>query len=283
MMRPTVCQDRGPELRTDRVPMPRTKSPTFTFCPTGPARARLRFVSTPYRLDGSNRPVPEMPATCAWASVGPAPCRIGKKCDRRRKTGPCFPVCVLCCRTHTVYFTVYPLGHVPHGRVAVAVVAPDGSQPLDDEGAVAPTAVPPVSVEDSLLEAAWEASHGRIWAREYEAADAQSQWLGSQRRHVDLAARLTGVALDVGQSAQIRRAESLGVDTLRLREGQALIRKRPGLRGHGEAVVHVLKAVLASSRSLVDRLLVAGHLAGLWGSPFRWFPNTRRLAALLGT
>jgi hypothetical protein len=138
-------------------------------------------------------------------------------------------------------------------------------------------------VEDSLLEAAWEAGHGRVWTREYEPADAQGKWLGSQRRHVELAARLTGVALEVGQSAQVLGAESLGVDTLRLREGQALVQKRPGLRAQGAAVVHVLKAVLGAGRSPVDHLLAAGHLAGLWGRPFRWFPDNKRLLALVGT
>lgn len=243
----------------------------------------MRFVSTPYRLDELNHPVPEMPTACAWASVGSAPCRIGKKCDRPRKTGPCFPVCVLHCWTHTVYFTVYPPGHVPHGRVPVAVVALDGSDPVDGDSAEAPAAAPPVSVEDSLLEAAWEAGHGSIWVREYEAANAQGKWQETQRRHVELAARLTGVAREVGPSAQVLLSESLGVDTLRLREGQALVRRRPGLRTRGSAVVHVLKAALGAGRSLVDRLLVAGYLAGLWGRPFRWFPNIKRLRALVGT
>jgi hypothetical protein len=165
----------------------------------------------------------------------------------------------------------------------VVVVALDGSDPVDGDSAKAPAAAPPVSVEDSLLDAAWEAGHGRIWSREYEEADAQGKWQGAQRRHVELAARLTGVALEANQSAQLLLSESLGVDTLRLREGQALVRKRPGLRAQGEAVVHVLKAVLDRGRSLVDRLLAAGHLAGVWGRPFRWFPKIKRLRALVGT
>jgi len=279
--KPTVLADRGPDVRTDRVPVSRTKLPTFTFCPTGPRRARLRFVSTPYRLDGSNRPVPEMPTTCAWASVGPAPCRIGKKCDRPRKTGPCHPLCVLRCRTHNVCFALYPPGHVPHGRQAVVTVSLDGREPVD--AADAGEGDPPAVVEGTFLEAAWEAGHGKIWTREYEPEDAQGKWLETQHRHVEQATRLAGVALEVGESAQVARAESLGVDALRLREGQALIRKCPNLRGQGQAVVHVLKAVLAAGRSVVDRLIIAGHLAGLWGRPFRWFANNKQLIALVGT
>lgn len=261
--------------------MSRTKSPTFTFYPTGPRRARLRFVSTRYQLDASNRPVPERPTTCAWASVGPAPCRIGKKCDRRRKTGPCHPVCVLRCRTHNVCFTLYPPGHVPHGRQPVVAVSLDGREAAGV--AEARDTDPPVTVEGTLLEAAWEAGHGRIWTREYESVDAQGKWLGTQLRHVEQATRLVGVALEVGESAQVARAESLGVDALRLREGQSMSQRRADLRGRGQAVVHVLKAVLAAGRSVVDRLIAAGHLAGLWGCPYRWFPNTKHLVALVGT
>ena len=219
--------------------------------------------------------------TCAWASAGPAPCRIGRKGYRLRKTGPCHPVCVLRCYTHSVYFTVYPPGHVPHGRQAVVVVALDGGALVG--GADDHDTGPPIAVEDTLMEAAWEAAHDRMWARESDSVDGQAKWLGTQRRHVGQVARLIGVALDVGESAQIFRAESLGVDTLRLREGQSMIRTSPGLRGQAQAVVHVLKDVLAAGQSIVDRLLVAGHLAGLWGRPFRWFPNSKQLIALVAT
>jgi hypothetical protein len=91
------------------------------------------------------------------------------------------------------------------------------------------------------------------------------------------------VALDVEESAQIVRAEALGVDALRLREGQSMIRQSPDIRTGGRAVVHVLKTVLAQGRSLIERLLVAGYLAGLWGRPFRWFPNLKQLVALVDT
>ena len=37
---------------------------------------------------------------------------------RERKTGPQIPVTVVQCRTHRRAFTIYPLGHVPYGRLA---------------------------------------------------------------------------------------------------------------------------------------------------------------------
>jgi hypothetical protein len=45
---------------------------------------------------------------------------------RERKAGPQIQVTVAQCRTHRRAFTLYPLGHVPYGRLAVAPVTPDG-------------------------------------------------------------------------------------------------------------------------------------------------------------
>jgi len=64
-------------------------------------------------------------AQCPW-SESAASCRIGKKGFRKRKTGPRFPVEVLRCSSHGQYFTVYPMGHVPYGRVCMAPVDPAG-------------------------------------------------------------------------------------------------------------------------------------------------------------
>jgi len=223
-----------------------------------------------------------MPTTCAWASEGAAPCAVGKKCDRRQKTGPCHPVCVLRCATHCVCFTVYPPGHVPHGRRAVINLALDGSDPDDGDADDADVSDTPGILDGTQLEPAWEAGHGKTWSREYELTVTEN-WFGTQWRQVERATHLTGVALDVEEPDQITRAEILSIDALRLREGQAMIRRSPGIRTRGLAVVHVLKAALAHSRSLLDRVLVAGHAAGLWGRPFRWLPNPNQLVALIGT
>jgi len=45
---------------------------------------------------------------------------------RERKAGPQTPVTVVQCRTHRRAFTLYPLGHVPYGHLAVAPVTLDG-------------------------------------------------------------------------------------------------------------------------------------------------------------
>ncbi len=46
---------------------------------------------------------------------------------------------MLRCQTHKRYFTVYPVGHVPYGRVRMAPVEPGGYPAgVEEDGAAAP-------------------------------------------------------------------------------------------------------------------------------------------------
>jgi hypothetical protein len=57
---------------------------------------------------------------------GNAACELVVHHWRERKAGPQIPVMVMQCKTHRRAFTLYPLGHIPYGRVAVAPVGLDG-------------------------------------------------------------------------------------------------------------------------------------------------------------
>ena len=96
-----------------------------------------RFICAPYAADegGAWRPVGAIPQ-CPY-SEAPEPCRIVLHGFRERKTGPEFPIQVLHCGTHARYFTVYPMGHVPYGRVRMAPVDPGGDALEGVEGEVA--------------------------------------------------------------------------------------------------------------------------------------------------
>jgi hypothetical protein len=85
-----------------------------------------RFICAPYIADegGAMCPVGAIPQ-CPWAEAEDG-CRIDKHGFRERKTGPEFPIQVLHCAAHKRYFTVYPVGHVPYGRVRMAPVEPGG-------------------------------------------------------------------------------------------------------------------------------------------------------------
>jgi len=84
----------------------------------------------------------------------------------------------------------------------------------------------------------------------------------------------------LGLSADQRMAERLGsildVGGLLLQQARAEYRQG-GLRARGQGVVRVL---LALDPSRDDRLLAAGHVAGLWGRPWRLDPQSGRRCGL---
>jgi len=94
-------------------------------------RQREPFVCAPYVADenGKFRPAEKI-TQCPWAK-GSEPCRIRKHDFRGRKTGPGIPIRILRCKSHGLYFTVYPMGHMPYGRQAIAAVDLRG-YPVDE-------------------------------------------------------------------------------------------------------------------------------------------------------
>ncbi len=86
------------------------------------------FLCAPYVTEGGGRPRPvEGLERCPLASAGEA-CELTRHSFRDRKTGPEFALRIFYCATHRRHFTVYPPGHVPYGRQAVA--------PVDERGRV---------------------------------------------------------------------------------------------------------------------------------------------------
>ena len=93
------------------------------------------FVTVAYVPDSGSALVPAvMPPSCVHASPGDPACVLVVHHTRERKAGPQIPVTVAQCRTHRRAFTLYPLGHVPYGRLAVAPVTLDGQVVLATEG-----------------------------------------------------------------------------------------------------------------------------------------------------
>jgi len=85
------------------------------------------FVTVAYVPGSGQTLVPAvMPPSCVHASKGTPACVLVVHHLRERKAGPQIPVTVVQCRTHRRAFTLYPLGHVPYGRLAVAPVTVDG-------------------------------------------------------------------------------------------------------------------------------------------------------------
>ena len=224
----------------------------------------------PYESDECGRLRAVLPARCPFASPGEASCRLAVHHRRQRTTGPCFPLDVVRCKSHPVHcFTLYPPGHFPYGRQALARCSVAGPLLLVD----ATTRQP--QWDGTVLHAALRAASGERWPP-HGATSLTPAVRRTQGRHLDLAARLLGVhpSLDDGQRERI--ATRLRVPTMTLRS--AACRWVRSWTQRGAAIVLVLAALLVDG-SLLDRLASAGYAAGLWALPRRWEPPRRWVVA----
>ncbi len=86
------------------------------------------FVTVAYVQGSRPASVPDGDAAELRARVEGAPaCRARRASHtRKREAGSQTPVTVLQCRMHCRAFTLYPLGYIPHERLAAAPVTLDG-------------------------------------------------------------------------------------------------------------------------------------------------------------
>jgi hypothetical protein len=185
---------------------------------------------------------------------------------RERKTGPKLALAVARFRVHLHAFTLYPAGHVPYGRRAVAPAAPDGSvlwRGDAERGQDAP------AWETTVFEAGLDARRGLRWSRSSPSKDSRRR--RTQDRMLVLGATLLGLA-EMDSGTRERIAERLGVACLEVLDRARGYRWAQTFRVQGRLIVESLER-LPVRRSLCDDLLVCGAIAGLWGRPSRWDPG----------
>jgi hypothetical protein len=191
---------------------------------------------TPYVADAEGVMVATMPSMCPRHEAGGAPCSLWVDHHRDRKTGPCFPLAVVLCGRHRKAFTLYPLGHVPYGRVAVAPVTSSGALVMDvpsGEGTAGEVPSTEVDWPGTLFGAAIDAAAGRAWPREPQADLAHFR---TQGRRLVQGARLVGIAPEMADDELRHReqmARRLSVPTLVLVEQARLWTEARGYRERG--------------------------------------------------
>ena len=170
------------------------------------------------------------------------------------------------CKAHGTFFTIYPSGFAPYQRLAVADTE-YGSSELSKNSEANQDSLG--AFKDSLFGAAIDAADGKPWLRVW--VDGHRKWWETQRRHIVKTMALVGLELILMQPACSEVAEILDIALLLILEKRNQIKTRPGYRSCGDAVVWVLRAMLRVRGSpVVERLLLAGHKAGLWGAPLWW-------------
>jgi hypothetical protein len=196
---------------------------------------------------------------------------------RERPTLELGQVLVLECRVHGVCFTVYPMTLAPYQRAPTLAATPDGR-----EAPASPAEGSDHSrLQGTLFEAAEEARNAAKWysrepgnRKNVKAPEpGPLRWRGSRLRQLERAESLLGLSLDLDDGARVERAAVLGVEALSLKQSSRAA-SHGTLRERGRAVGAILEAMTPTAAGVpgcrLERLLWAGHQAGLWGRPWIW-------------
>jgi hypothetical protein len=208
-----------------------------------------------------------MPRGCVHAAIEDEACVLVVHHVRERKTGPRIPVTVLQCRTHRRAFTLYPHGHLPYGRLAIAPVGLDGELLRATEGEPVDGKRPP-AWSTTLFGSAFAAIHAstvkltdpRWWATEAPERLAQG-------------AAILGVHPALSVQAADAIAFRLEIPRLMHRQAADAYAHARGRAARGRVLVGVLGEL--GDACLLDRLLAAGACAGCWGTVTRWDAASR--------
>ncbi len=224
------------------------------------------FSVAAYRPDDAGAWAPSVMPTVCPTSDGAAACRVGPDHRRARKTGPCVPVAVLACSTHGRCFTVYPCGHVPYGREAVAPVDLDGKALTTATASAAPAAQDPCAPwRQTRFAAVLDAARGKAWPR-----DGPGPCWTTQLRRLDELAALLG--LDPAPSAALGEefARLLDLPRLSLIDDANRLARAHGFEERGVILVATLERASLGGRCILERVLACGALAGLWRAVHLW-------------
>ncbi len=217
------------------------------------------FVISDYYEDDEGKFKPELPDRGSCHTSDECPCRICVQHYRERKTGPPFNLLVAECKTHEIAFTIYPPGYAPYGRQLLAPVAPDGDLIKEEKDTP--------RFEGTYFEAAIDAANFDFWP-ESHAGNTMPRRI-TQKRHLDRAALILGVAPGLHERVREELAQILSLPGQLLHDGAVLIKKCPGVQNLGKAIRGILN-VIDQCPSIFERLAEAGAKVGLWPPPKRW-------------
>ncbi len=223
------------------------------------------YITSPYFSDSHGNLTPDFPHFCPSQYQDERSCKIGRHHSRDRKTGPCFPLLVLKCKTHKIGFTVYPPGFAPHGRTLLAPVAPDGSPATEKSGAL--------RFEDTYFDAAIDATNRVFWPSESLEGSMKPRRI-TQRRHLERASLILGVHPGLDERSREELAQILSLPGQQLLDNAKKFHGSSGDHGRGKAICNIL-SLIEDSPVMFSRLADAGAAVCLWPWPDRWDPRLK--------
>ena len=154
------------------------------------------FICAAYLPCAQNLLGPGTLSACPLSGFVPGPCLITSNGWRQRKCGPFQRLKLARCRSHRLYFTIYPLGMTPYSRRSF----------VDDPNYFA-------AVSDAISGCKWP-----------DLSPCEGSTFKTQKRHLARWTLLLGVVSSLGEDEQLQAALTLNVSLLILREGAAKIR-----------------------------------------------------------
>lgn len=209
-----------------------------------------------------------MPRSCVHAATGDETCVLVVHHVRERKTGPRIPVTVLQCQTHGRAFTLYPLGHLPYGRLAIAPVGLDGELLRSTDGEPQVDGSRPPAWSTTLFGSAFAAIHESM----VKLTDPR-WWATAAPEGLAQGAAILGVHPALSVQAADAIAFRLEIPRLVLRQAADAYEHARGRAARGRVLVGVLGEL--GDTCLLDRVLAAGACAGCWGTVTRWDAASR--------
>jgi len=229
--------------------------------PDSPPTSTQTFVIVAFIADADAVLHPVLPTQCPSAASADGRCRLRIDHYRDRKTGPTHALPVFRCADHPERrFTGYPPGFAPYQRQPVIFYSASGTLLRDAEHNK-------ICLDATLFQASRDAAVGIRWPKQGALFNLPSQ--RTQERHLDQIMDLLGVHPAQDDAARERQATCLDVDALAIRDAAATAAKTRCWTQHGRAAGAVLNELCLDDK-LLDRLMNAGHEAGLWPAPQRW-------------
>lgn len=226
------------------------------------------FVVTPYIPDQDGCLRPKVPTVGPCERSDGRPCRIFSDHDRERKTGPCYPIRVVRCQTHNKSFTLYPPGHVPHGRKSVGNLAENGSSIYGLTGTE--------RFNGTIFDAALDADKQLFWPLD-DGDSHVNQSIITQENHINRSKELLGIQPDVSDEQRFIISQILMVSLTFLLDAANRIRGKVDLQTQGQAIREILEKIPPFESSLFESFVAVGTYLGRWAHLHVWDPVRQHL------
>jgi hypothetical protein len=215
------------------------------------------FVTAPYLMN-SARPVPEIPLCCTDESQVNN-CSIKFKQWRSRVFGPDHLLAQFKCLIHSASFTIYPIGWLPFGRLAIADVSPSGECLSND-------------LDLTVFQAVSDAANGIKWPDQARQSQTVlgAPLLGvfkTQKRHIEGVCRLFATTNNSTTDDRAASVAALSLDLSLLEGVAAKIRDGPQRWQDKAKEVMVILQNLFPLSPHVRSLITLGKIREFWGPP----------------